>query len=212
MARDRDNSPFTDDESSAKQILQGLISPVPAQSLVMPPSDTPPRSGPGESTPLTGNLRAAPSQATPKISPAPQDSKLEGKARRGLAGYFSAGTGNRAGKSVQSAGDQPMPELEIQQAIGVPARDLLVTGKNGDGIKTARNKQNVASITRSRSRNGVRQETAKELAGLRKGSVIALPDGSRGTVSYLDPNMKIARVRTEDGRNLTVRLGQLRVP
>jgi hypothetical protein len=62
-------SPF-DDDDNATQLLQGLISPVPAQALVAPPPDTPPNSGPGESTPLTGSLAAAPSQATPKVNPA----------------------------------------------------------------------------------------------------------------------------------------------
>lgn len=87
MKDNKDFSPFADDESNATQILQGLISPAPAQTLVAPPPDTPARSGPAESTPLTGNLRAAPSQATPKVAPAPAN----GKTRRGLAGYFSGG-------------------------------------------------------------------------------------------------------------------------
>jgi hypothetical protein len=60
-----------DNEDNATQLLQGLISPVPAQALVTPPPDTPPRSGPGETTPLTGSLAAPPSQATPKVDPVP---------------------------------------------------------------------------------------------------------------------------------------------
>lgn len=60
-----------DNEDNATQLLQGLISPVPAQALVTPPPDTPPHSGPGETTPLTGSLAAAPSQATPKVDATP---------------------------------------------------------------------------------------------------------------------------------------------
>jgi hypothetical protein len=60
-----------DNEDNATQLLQGLISPVPAQALVTPPPDIPPRSGPGETTPLTGSLAAPPSQATPKVDPVP---------------------------------------------------------------------------------------------------------------------------------------------
>lgn len=60
-----------DNEDNATQLLQGLISPVPAQALVTPPPDTPPRSGPGETTPLTGSLAAPPSQATAKVDPVP---------------------------------------------------------------------------------------------------------------------------------------------
>lgn len=65
-------SPFDDD--NVTQILQGLISPAPAQALVMPPPDVPPRSGPAESTPLSGSLATPPSQASPKVdrTPLPQ--------------------------------------------------------------------------------------------------------------------------------------------
>ena len=44
---------------------------------------------------------------------------------------------------------------------------------------------------------------------LAKGAQVTLPDGSRGTVSYLDPAMRIARVKTSDGRNLTVKQSAL---
>ena len=52
-----------EDESS--RLLQKILSPAEAQSLVMPPPDHPPTSAPGVSTPLTGNLAKPPSQATP---------------------------------------------------------------------------------------------------------------------------------------------------
>ena len=64
-----------EDAEDAGALLKRILSPADAQSLVMPPPDHAPYSGPGESTPLTGNLAAAPTQATP--------------ARQGLAGYFS---------------------------------------------------------------------------------------------------------------------------
>ncbi len=38
-----------------------------------------------------------------------------------------------------------------------------------------------------------------------KGSRVMLADGAPARVLYVDPNMRIARVRTEDGRNMTVR-------
>jgi hypothetical protein len=38
-----------------------------------------------------------------------------------------------------------------------------------------------------------------------KGSQVRLADGAVARVVYVDPNMRIARVRTEDGRNMTVR-------
>src|ERR1700688_1317037 len=64
-----------DDEAS--RLLKQIMSPAEAQSLVLPPPDHAPVTGPGESTPLTGNLAKPPSQATPS--------------RQGLAGYFAAG-------------------------------------------------------------------------------------------------------------------------
>jgi hypothetical protein len=64
-------------QDEARRLLQQILSPAEAQSLVMPPPDHAPVSGPGESTPLTGNLTKAPSQATPS--------------RQGLGAYFAAG-------------------------------------------------------------------------------------------------------------------------
>ena len=72
-----------DHEDEAGRLLKQILSPAEAQSLVLPPPDHAPVSGPGESTPLTGNLVKAPSQATPARDDAP--------IRTGLAGYF-AGT------------------------------------------------------------------------------------------------------------------------
>jgi hypothetical protein len=69
-------------EDEASTLLKKILSPAEAQSLVMPPPNHPPPSGPGESTPLTGSLAKAPSQATPTKETAP--------VRQGLAGYFAA--------------------------------------------------------------------------------------------------------------------------
>lgn len=72
MADDQSALGFDEEE----RLLRKILSPAEAQSLVMPPPDHPPLSGPAESTPLTGNLARPPSQATPS--------------RSGLAGYFAA--------------------------------------------------------------------------------------------------------------------------
>ena len=64
------------DQDDSGTLLKKLLSPADAQSLVKPPPDHPPHSGPGVSTPLTGNLAGPPSQAKPS--------------RQGLAGYFDA--------------------------------------------------------------------------------------------------------------------------
>jgi hypothetical protein len=78
-----------DQEDESSRLLKKILSPADAQSLVMPPPDHPPTSGPGVSTPLTGNLAKPPSQATP--------------ARQGLAGYFA---GPSAGSGAASASDR----------------------------------------------------------------------------------------------------------
>lgn len=81
------------------------------------------------------------------------------------------------------------------------ARDAELAGKNADATKAAARAQN-DDMARFDARNGSSK--------LKKGAAITLVDGTTGTISYLDPNMKIARVRTSHGRNLTVRLGELR--
>ena len=60
-----------DQEDEASRLLKKILSPAEAQSLVLPPPDHAPVSGPGESTPLTGNLAKPPSQATPARDDAP---------------------------------------------------------------------------------------------------------------------------------------------
>ena len=70
-------------QNDAGTLLERILSPADAQSLVKPPPDHAPQSGPGVSTPLTGNLTAPPSQATPS--------------RQGLAGYFETNTGSSSG-------------------------------------------------------------------------------------------------------------------
>ena len=85
-----------DDEAS--RLLKQIISPAEAQSLVLPPPDHAPVSGPGESTPLTGNLANPPSQATPS--------------RQGLAGYFAAGSTTSA--AATTANDRSSDPLYIK--------------------------------------------------------------------------------------------------
>lgn len=87
MAEDRDYLTDASGDDEAGRLLRKILSPAEAQSLVLPPPDHAPQSGPGESTPLTGNLATPPSQATPSRAPAGGDGT---PVRRGLAGYFAA--------------------------------------------------------------------------------------------------------------------------
>jgi hypothetical protein len=59
------------------------------------------------------------------------------------------------------------------------------------------------------SRNGVVKKSVAK-GEVVKGARVKLPDGALARVVYVDPNMRIARVRTDDGRNLTVRRKDLR--
>src|SRR6202167_2102475 len=98
MTEDRDyRDALGDDEAS--RLLKKILSPADAQSLVLPPPDHAPRSGPGESTPLTGSLAKPPSQATPSRSPNYEDVKPEKGTlvRRGLSGYFATAQAAKAG-------------------------------------------------------------------------------------------------------------------
>jgi hypothetical protein len=86
------------------------MSPAEAQSLVLPPPDHAPVSGPGESTPLTGNLAKPPSQATPS--------------RQGLAGYFAGGP-TTAGPADRSS-DPLYIKVSSKGQIGyLPRANLL---------------------------------------------------------------------------------------
>jgi hypothetical protein len=82
------------------------------------------------------------------------------------------------------------------------ARNTQLAGENADAMKTAARALNDAAMAKFNARNAT--------AELRKGGAVTLPDGTPGTISYLDPNMKIARVRTAGGKSLTVRQSQLK--
>lgn len=103
-------------EDEASRLLRQIMSPAEAQSLVLPPPDHPPASGPGESTPLTGNLAKPPSQATPS--------------RQGLAGYF-------AGGSTTAAKDRSSDPLYIKVSskgqVGYLPRANLLQALQIDG-------------------------------------------------------------------------------
>ena len=110
-----------EDESS--RLLQKILSPAEAQSLVMPPPDHPPASGPGVSTPLTGNLAKPPSQATP--------------AREGLAGYFAgSSTGSGAASPPDRSGDPLYVKVYSKGQVGyLPKANLLKAQQIDSNLK-----------------------------------------------------------------------------
>ncbi len=105
-------------EDEASRLLQQIMSPAEAQSLVLPPPDHAPVSGPGESTPLTGNLAKPPSQATPS--------------RQGLAGYFAAGSTAAATKHDRSS-DPLYIKVSSKGQVGYLPRANLLQAMRIDG-------------------------------------------------------------------------------
>ena len=88
------------------------------------------------------------------------------------------------------------------------ARNAELAGRSDKPAKAAAIAINDAAMDRFNSRNGVRVVKGAVM----KGSRVRLADGAVARVVYVDPNMRIARVRTEDGRNITVRHKDLRGP
>jgi hypothetical protein len=82
-------------EDEVGRLLREVLSPADAQSLVLPPPTHAPASGPGESTPLTGNLAKPPSQATPSRQSDPH-SRQSNSTRQGLAGQFAGAPSDRS--------------------------------------------------------------------------------------------------------------------
>jgi hypothetical protein len=107
-------------EDEASRLLQQIMSPAEAQSLVLPPPDHPPASGPGESTPLTGNLANPPSHATPS--------------RQGLAGYFAAGSTTGAATTVNDRSSDPLYiKVSSKGQVGYLPRGNLLQAMQIDG-------------------------------------------------------------------------------
>jgi hypothetical protein len=104
-------------EDEASRLLKQIMSPAEAQSLVLPPPDHAPITGPGESTPLTGNLANPPSQATPS--------------RQGLAGYFAAGS-TTSGPADRSS-DPLYIKVSSKGQIGYLPRANLLQAMQIDG-------------------------------------------------------------------------------
>src|SRR5271154_858038 len=91
-------------------------------------------------------------------------------------------------------------------------RNAELSGRTADQARAAARAINDSAMERFNSRNGVSNSSADRVV---KGSVVKgargrLASGGLAQVVYVDPNMRIARVRTEDGRNVTVRHKDLR--
>ena len=83
------------------------------------------------------------------------------------------------------------------------ARNAELAGRSAEPATAAARNLNDRAMERFNSKNGVHPAVVK--GAVVKGSLVRLADGAVARVVYVDPNMRIARVRTEDGRNMTVR-------
>ncbi|MGB8539425.1 MAG: hypothetical protein WCD57_23580 [Acidobacteriaceae bacterium] len=83
------------------------------------------------------------------------------------------------------------------------ARNEELAGRGAEGATAAARNLNDRAMERFNSKNGVHPSVVK--GPVVKGLRVRLADGAVAKVVYVDPNMRIARVRTEDGRNMTVR-------
>jgi hypothetical protein len=89
-------------------------------------------------------------------------------------------------------------------------RNAELAGRNADQARAAARAINDSAMERFNSRNGVAPAERVVKGPVVKGARVRLAGGALARVEYVDPNMRIARVRTEDGRNVTVRHKDLR--
>jgi hypothetical protein len=84
------------------------------------------------------------------------------------------------------------------------ARKAELAGRSAAPAKAAARAVNDTAMDRFNAGTGILKGVVV------KGARVRLADGAAARVVYVDPNMRIARVRTEDGRNITVRHKELR--
>jgi hypothetical protein len=105
----------------------------------------------------------------------------------------------------------PRPVLEVNRKEHhdyKKARNAELEGEGAGPARATARAINDRAMDHFNSKNGVSPQVAK--GAVVKGSRVRLTDGAVARIVYVDPNMRIARVRTEDGRNITVRHKDLR--
>jgi hypothetical protein len=92
------------------------------------------------------------------------------------------------------------------------ARNAELAGRDAIEARAAARAINDSAMEQFNSRNGATRPLADRIVKgpVVKGARVRLASGALARVVYVDPNMRIARVRTESGKNLTVRQKDLR--
>jgi hypothetical protein len=111
---------------------------------------------------------------------------------------------NGASEELQIVPDEVLQANRAEHRNYKQVRNAEIAGRSAEPAKAAARALNDRAMERFNSRNGVMKGRVE------KGSRVRLADGATARVEYVDPNMRIARVRTEDGRNITVRHKDLR--
>jgi hypothetical protein len=111
---------------------------------------------------------------------------------------------NRASEELQIVPQEVLEANATEHHNYKKARNAELDGRNAEPAKEAARVMNDQAMDRFNSRNGVQKSR------LQKGSRVRLADGRVARVEYVDSNMSIVRVRTEAGRNITVRRKDLR--
>jgi hypothetical protein len=86
-------------------------------------------------------------------------------------------------------------------------RNAELAGRNAEQARAAARAINDSAMERFNSRNRVANSPVERVVKgpVIKGARVRLASGALARVLYVDPNLRIVRVRTEDGRNVTVR-------
>jgi hypothetical protein len=139
-----------EDEDSPSRQLASVVAPASAQSLVGmvgPPPDSPPASQPGVSTPRTGNLAAAPSQAVPKNrdTGTGYNSGVSNPLNGGnVSSMVSPVQPVQQASSLRSPAVAPAPLMPaagslqpVMPAAKVDTRNVIIRDMNGTSVGTA---------------------------------------------------------------------------
>ena len=189
-----------DDDETMSQGLRKLVSPTDAEELIPKgsPPNTPPQSAPGQSTPRTGSLDYAPTQAQPKRSGPDMlpglAALLESVGQASNPGTVPAAMQASTAGSLQPVAPAPRPDT----------RNVVVRDMNGESLGTAPRNAMPAlrpAIAQALSARMVNGSAAQPQLG-------AVAGAASGSVQQLQPAVQPAVMPYQPGRPLAVQQAQ----